>query len=827
MKPRVLLAAACLLLPRMVSAESGVVITEVMANPVSEDQDEFIELVNAGGAAVDLAGWQVTDGDALDTVIAWDLAVHGVFADADAVTGTTVLAPRQLAVVLDSEYLGGEKPYDVPAGTVVLTVANTTLGNGLTSTDAVTLYDSARVVVSTYGTPVRSEDWHLADDDGLDGIPFDPGNGLSVERVDAAVADVESNWVESPAESGATPGALYTAPPAPDEPDEPDEPEPAEDNPDEKENDAPDTDDDPSDNTEDVPDEDASTPPTEYSDDLKINEVLPNPEGSDDAEFIELANLEREDVDLAGWVIADGAREYSIKEGVIRDGDLFLLPRSTTDLALNNSGEEMVELRDPRGTVKDHIEYSGSQEGKSFSLVDEEWEWVDPTPGEPNVTGESREIDDEDEAEAAEEIGGEKEIEYDFSDRISLSEVMVNPVGPDEDGEWIELANRDTRDVDLFGWTVTDTKVFYRIEESLVIRKGKWLTLDRSQTGIALNNSKETLYLINPQDKIIEGVFVDGGHEGQSFARGEGMAWAWTDEPTKNSANVLSVEDEQERAPVTAAQSSAASPSSAKSKTSVKAAARPASLADLRLLPKGTKVTFAGVVTVEPGAVSSQFIFVQDETAGIQVYSQKGAFSELAVGTNVEVNGAISTSAQEFRVNVSSEEGIVVLGAGDAPQAKGDSSLEEHDGELVTVTGELTAKTSSSWKVTTDDGDDVTVKFLSSGSVEAPKLVEGQRVTVTGVVRVKKNTAELLPRSAEDITVKQSEPVVAGAQDEQAREVVNAAASPSSSPWLPLLAAGYILPLGALGYMYKMRVHEKQKLVNSEEKWSIDTENKG
>ncbi|MBI2427148.1 MAG: lamin tail domain-containing protein [Candidatus Kerfeldbacteria bacterium] len=835
MKIRMVLAAVCLLLPRMSLAESGVVITEVMANPVSEDQDEFIELYNASGAAVDLAGWQVTDGDALDTIVAWDPAMHGVFTDPDAVTGTTVLAARQLAVVFDSEYLAGEKPYDVPAGTVVLTIANTTLGNGLTSTDPITLYDASRVIVSTYGTPVLSDDWHLADDNGLDGIPFDPGNGLSVERVDAALADVESNWVESPAESGATPGALYQPAVAPDEPDEPDEPEVPEDNPDEKEHDQPDVpDEDNAPDTNDTEDDDApddndpDSTQGEYRDDVKINEVLPNPDGSDDAEFIELANHGDHDVDLTGWVIADGAREYTLREGVARAGDVFLLLRSTTGLALNNSGEEVVELRDPRGEVKDHLEYSGSEEGESFALIDGEWVWTQPTPGKANVLSESRTIEDEREEEAKKDSGGEEEkmTRYDFSDRISLSEIMVNPVGPDEDGEWIELVNRDTRDVDLVGWTVTDTKVFYRIEESLVIRKGRWVALERSQTGIALNNSKETVYLIDPNNRILEGVFVDGGHEGQSFARGEDAGWAWTDEPTKNAANVVSVEEDEETASAATSVRSERSSSASKSKSGVKAAVRPASIADLRDLTKGTKVTFEGVVIAEPGTVSSQFLFVQDETAGIQVYSQKGAFPELALGTNVEVNGTISTSTQEFRVNVSSAEDIVAVGTGETTQPKDDSSLEDHDGELVSVAGELTSKTATSWKVTIDDGDEVTVKFLSSGSVEAPKLVEGQRVTVTGVVRVKKKTAELLPRSAEDIVVEKSEPVVAGAQDKAETEVINAATSTPSSPWLPVLAAGYILPLGALLYLYKMRVHKKQKNQNPEENWLIEMEKK-
>ena len=47
-------------------ARADIVVNEVMSNPLTEGNEEFIELYNTPGAgAIDVAGWQFTDGDAL------------------------------------------------------------------------------------------------------------------------------------------------------------------------------------------------------------------------------------------------------------------------------------------------------------------------------------------------------------------------------------------------------------------------------------------------------------------------------------------------------------------------------------------------------------------------------------------------------------------------------------------------------------------------------------------------------------------------------------------------------------------------------------------
>lgn len=151
------------------------IITELMNNPLDEDTGEFIEIFNAGADTIDLLGMMMTDGSEDDVIASFG-------------GGTTLLAPGSYAVIVDSEYAG---EYGIPADAIIVTLSNSNLGNGLSVKDEVTLFDT--------------------DDESLvDAMvyPFNPGNGLSIERIAmSGVIDSASNWVASTCGSGSSPGA--------------------------------------------------------------------------------------------------------------------------------------------------------------------------------------------------------------------------------------------------------------------------------------------------------------------------------------------------------------------------------------------------------------------------------------------------------------------------------------------------------------------------------------------------------------------------------------------------------------------------------------------
>jgi len=157
--------------------DCGLTISEVMANPLVEKSEEFVEVVNTGDKAVDVAGYVLTDGDATDTLEGFD-------------GGPTEIPSGGYAVVLDRDY-PADGPYQIPADAVLLTTDDKTVGSGLANDDPVTLLAAdGATVLSTFL------------------YPFNAGNGTSVERINLDAADTPENWSVSTCDSGSSPGAV-------------------------------------------------------------------------------------------------------------------------------------------------------------------------------------------------------------------------------------------------------------------------------------------------------------------------------------------------------------------------------------------------------------------------------------------------------------------------------------------------------------------------------------------------------------------------------------------------------------------------------------------
>lgn len=208
-----------------------IIITEVMANAGDEDTGEFIELYNFGSDTVDLAGLMFTDGDADDTLQAYD-------------SGSTLLVPGAYAVIVDAEF---DNDFTIDSAAIVLTTGDTTLGNSLSVSDEVVLYEADGV------TPIDSFQY-----------PSNPGNAVSIERVEYwGRLDDSDNWEASTCASGSSPGLVNCV-------------------------------------------TGASTAAAESSYDVVITEIMSNADSESTGEFVEMYNNGTTDIDLLYWVIYDG-----------------------------------------------------------------------------------------------------------------------------------------------------------------------------------------------------------------------------------------------------------------------------------------------------------------------------------------------------------------------------------------------------------------------------------------------------------------------------------------------------------------------------------------
>lgn len=121
-------------------------------------------------------------------------------------------------------------------------------------------------------------------------------------------------------------------------------------------------------------------------DSVIIHALLPDPIGSDDAEWIELRNVGAESVVLAGWSIDDadgGSRPFVFgEEDVVAAGSVIRLLKERSRIILNNDGDE-VRLFDPEGTLRDVVSYENPPEGSMFAKAGGAWGWIADGAGTP------------------------------------------------------------------------------------------------------------------------------------------------------------------------------------------------------------------------------------------------------------------------------------------------------------------------------------------------------------------------------------------------------------------------------------------------------------
>jgi len=119
---------------------------------------------------------------------------------------------------------------------------------------------------------------------------------------------------------------------------------------------------------------------------VKITEIFPNPEGSEEAEFIELWNNQDKSISLNGWKLSDISKVVTLKDIILVPGEYKAIYRTTTKIALNNSSET-VYLYDNNGNLIDEISYASTIEGYSLSydIRQDEFFWSSTkTPSKAN-----------------------------------------------------------------------------------------------------------------------------------------------------------------------------------------------------------------------------------------------------------------------------------------------------------------------------------------------------------------------------------------------------------------------------------------------------------
>lgn len=584
------------------------------------------------------------------------------------------------------------------------------------------------------------------------------------------------------------------------------------------------------------------------ADTVLINELFYDAVGSDTGhEWVELFNTSGGDVDLSAWKLQRGGTAFqtafTFPAGAkIAPGQHLLVGESqvsgasfTGTLAFQNGGgaTDGVRLVNADGDTVDTLLYdqpnanalpdTNGAPGTAFAPPTSEGASLarlpsgnrangdsrdfsvtgSVTPGQTNVSGSASTAA----ASATPTSGAAAASTVNTADAVVVNEILPNPSGSDEDGEFIELWNSGSASADLSGHKVDDAdggSTPYVIPNGTTIAAKAYLLLRRPDTKLAFNNDTDRGRLLRPDGSLIhELVYMDVPKgEGSAVARRSDGTASWTTTPTPGSENQFASSGTSAHTTTpTASASAKASPTSSAAAKSSPAATSTASaagrvrgtttvvaapgeaartsgasgsvkqqgstktgaeemketeslpLADLRSKDIGTHVRTQGTVAVLPGVLDPHLFYVAG--SGIGVVLTDGAFPELRLGDVVELSGMLAEPRKERLLVLARADDLKKISDGPVPeshQVRTGEVGESWEGSLVRIEGKIIEAGNDQFRI--DDGSGA-VTVVRVGTVEWPHdgLTKDAAITVTGIVSESDEGFRILPRSAEDLRI--------------------------------------------------------------------------
>lgn len=261
---------------------------------------------------------------------------------------------------------------------------------------------------------------------------------------------------------------------------------------------------------------------------LIITEIMPNPIGDDTKyEWIEIQNVSASNQNLKDWTLNTKA----IPETVIEPGEIVMLVRDVTgfqeifqvtakiiklDFNLVNTGGT-VKLEHITNGEKHHFDYSQSQEGKSFELLEGDCGIIKLSSGhtvgqintscigpEPTVTA----------SVIPTVIYHTADSGHNTTGKAIISTISPNP---DTGDEWIEIKNIDTVTLNLASWKIIDESNKAFTIGSLILASGQ--TERIFPKNVSLNNDGDVISLYDAQGKLIDTFSYPKSVKGQLFSK--------------------------------------------------------------------------------------------------------------------------------------------------------------------------------------------------------------------------------------------------------------------------------------------------------------------
>ena len=334
-------------------------------------------------------------------------------------------------------------------------------------------------------------------------------------------------------------------------------------------------------------------------------------------------------------------------------------------------------------------------------------------------------------------------------DHLTINEVYPNPLEVTEDEvlakEWIELFNPTDLDIDLSNYLLKDkaNHTFSKLT-GLILKSGEYLIVTDENI---LNNTGDSIFLKNNENTIDQVIYGNTNNYplnaklpaiGKSITR---IVDALDTDVDNVDFIVATPTPGAEYAEIIEI---------VKEKTS-----DVLNINDARALENGEDVTVTGVVTTLPGALSSQYFYIQDGTGGIQIYCYGKTFPTLTLGDLISVTGELSQTNNERRIKISGAEKIVILNHTEpvVPEEIAISEIgEEAEGTYIKTAGIVTETSGDTFHIS-DGQSEIKVVINKSTKIDKPKMKKGDQVEVAGIVSQYKDEYRILPIDQDDVRI--------------------------------------------------------------------------
>ncbi len=503
--------------------------------------------------------------------------------------------------------------------------------------------------------------------------------------------------------------------------------------------------------------ENIEIPPVDYTGKIILNELLPNPEGDDDGEWIELKNISSDDIDLTDFLIQDeSGRGYLISPDdfsttTIGAGEFFAIDYLISRIVLNNTGDK-ITIFDSNENKISEISYSSVKEGQSFARFNNAWSWTNsPTKGLENVLTENTQnsnsvtIINNTTNNTSDIVKEENALICDsnsLNKSIIISEVFPNP-GGDDINEFIEIYNPNDYDINITNWKIKDlSKSSYSL--SGAIGSKNYLLISREDSKIALNNSNEEIFIYDCGESSITSLKYDKSYENKSYSYNLATKeYFWTASTTPGEENIFENKEgvvNQERFASTSLEVFN------EDETEIAQEYLDISFNELS---KNEVVSGHGAVVFVQNQILSNSAYicnykleekVVDYYDCINLYFN-GKWPALKRGSILKFNGKFSESTSSKKIKVSKKENIEVVDSVKLlnPDEILISNIDEGLlGSFISIRGQISKLNKKSFNIKSDE-DEFKIKVVTN-DIDLKKFTKEENVFISGVVIKEKDS---------------------------------------------------------------------------------------